>query len=158
MAAARLASTTASNRLKRSAFHSSPECSVEVSRSATLDFDMSLYATTEAPSLGPTETVTVVSLLAGHIVGGWELTGSILGQILRGPDRVLAMTWLEDIVEYGESATDEEAIEDLVVSLGEYRDFLERRKGRLEESAAIDLNCLRRLIKRSEGSSPRGQR
>ena len=43
-----------------------------------------------------------------------------------------------------------EAIIDLVISLGEYHESLEEHEEDLGDSARRDLDCLRRLIRRSE--------
>jgi len=55
---------------------------------------------------------------------------------------------LEGIAEYGAAKNESGAIIDLVVSLGEYFEALERREKDLRDSALKELNCLRRLIKR----------
>ena len=48
--------------------------------------------------------------------------------------------------EYGISAVAPDAITDLIISLGEYRESLERREERLGDSALRELSALRRLI------------
>ena len=117
----------------------------------------SAYSTTSTPRLVGDEALTLITVLRDSIIGDWRLVDSLVGQVQRGPNKVLATTWLEGLVEYGEGRTDAEAIEDLVVSLGEYRESLEQREARLEESAAIDLKCLRRIVERPVSGSARGQ-
>jgi len=53
---------------------------------------------------------------------------------------------VEGVAEYGTAKSESEAIADLVVSLGEYLEVLERREKNLGDSARNELNCLRRLI------------
>ena len=79
----------------------------------------------------------------------------ILVQVSRTRRESVATTWLEGVAEYGTGAGDNEAISDLVVSLGEYRKALEKRERKLGDSARKELDCLRRLIerKRSPASS-----
>ena len=69
-------------------------------------------------------------------------------QIRYTPKEYVAATWLEGIAEYGAAQGQTEAVADLVVSLGEYKESLEKRETKLGDSARRELDYLRRLIKR----------
>jgi hypothetical protein len=60
----------------------------------------------------------------------------------------VATTWLEGVLEYGNGATANDSLADLIVSIGEYRESLERREEDLGDSALRELSYLRRLISR----------
>jgi len=81
-------------------------------------------------------------------IGDWRLKSIILVQIRTTRKEWLATTWLEGIAEYGVGEGGSEAIIDLVVSLGEYRESLEKREVNLGDSARRELDYLRRLIER----------
>lgn len=81
-------------------------------------------------------------------MGAWRLKSVILVRIRRTRKEFLATTWFEGIEEYGAGEGETEAIKDLVVSLGEYREALERRAATLGDSARRELHYLCKLIER----------
>lgn len=101
------------------------------------------------PRLRRVSAVTVVSILRDAEIRGYRLKLAMLVELHRARRESLATTWLEGVAEYGTGKTDDEAITDLVVSLGEYRECLEKRERSLGNSARKELDCLRRLIERS---------
>ena len=100
-------------------------------------------ATPSVPMVG---AVSLVSLPAGLDLGGWRLKCLLLALLettLRG---TIASTWLHGVSEYGTGETEEEAVGDLIDSLGEYLQSLEGRETRLADVALEELNHLRTLI------------
>ena len=80
--------------------------------------------------------------------GDWELTADLVVEIQTAGENVLAVSHLLTVEEYGEGASVEEAVQDLLTSLSEYRESLEEREARLGASAAADLTKLRGIIRR----------
>ena len=80
--------------------------------------------------------------------GNWELTADLLVDIHTSREEVLAVSHHLTVEEYGEGASVEEAVQDLLTSLSEYRESLEEREARLGASAAEDLAKLRGIIRR----------
>lgn len=93
-------------------------------------------------------TLAVFSIPADADIAGWHLKSLILAYLQGHKGEWVAATWLEGIAEYGVGADDRDAIEDLVMSLGEYRECLEARKGRLGGTAQQELSTLQRVIER----------
>lgn len=91
-------------------------------------------------------TVSVVSLPKGLQIHGWRLKSLLLAILEADEEGVVANAWLYGVNEYGTGQTEEEAITDLVHSLGEYRQSLEERECRLSPSAKSDLLQLRALV------------
>ncbi len=79
--------------------------------------------------------------------GCWELTGDLLIEIQTSWEEVLAITYLT-LQEYGAGTSFENAVQDLLTSLSEYRESLEEREERLGAPAIADLEKLRSLIRR----------
>ncbi len=77
----------------------------------------------------------------------WELTGDLVVEVQTSGEEVLAVTHLTT-EEYGAGASLEEAVQDLLTSLSEYRESLEEREARLGAPAAADLFKLRGIIRR----------
>lgn len=80
--------------------------------------------------------------------GDWELTADLVVEIQASGEEVLAVSHHLTVEEYGEGASVEEAVQDLLTSLSEYRESLEDREARLGLSAADDLAKLRGIIRR----------
>ena len=80
--------------------------------------------------------------------GDWELTADLVVEIQASGEEVLAVSHHLTVEEYGEGASVEEAVQDLLTSLSEYRESLEEREARLGVSAAADLAKLRGIIRR----------
>ncbi len=99
-------------------------------------------------------TVTVLALPKDteRDIAGWLLKSVLLVQIRRTAKEFVATTWLEAIAEYGVGKAESEAITDLVVSLGEYRQSLEKREANLGDLARRELDYLRRLIEPLPGN------
>ena len=86
-------------------------------------------------------------------IAGWHLKSVLAAEIRTTVEAgSLATVQLEGIAEYGTGADPIDAIEDLVDSLGEYREVLEGREDRIGESALADLTRLRKLIERASDS------
>ncbi len=77
--------------------------------------------------------------------GCWELATDLTVQVSR--KEVLANTHMT-VQEYGVGPTLDEAIQDLLTSLSDYRESLEAREKTLGEEALEDLKQLRALIRR----------
>ena len=78
----------------------------------------------------------------------WELKRGFAVVFESSPTRVAAIPQLDGISEYGEGATQNEALEDLLTSFMDYREWLEEREERLHPDAQADLAALRALIQR----------
>jgi hypothetical protein len=68
-----------------------------------------------------------------------------MAEISTSGREVMASTYLE-IAEYGVGASLEDAVADLLTSLSDYRESLEKREDRLGPPAVDDLERLRKLI------------
>ncbi len=80
----------------------------------------------------------------------WELKRGFTVVFEISPNRVSAIPQLNGISEYGEGATQSEALEDLLTSFTDYREWLEEREERLHADALADLAALRALIQRKK--------
>ena len=80
----------------------------------------------------------------------WELKRGFTVFFEISPNRVSAIPQLNGISEYGEGATQSEALEDLLTSFTDYREWLEEREERLHADALADLAALRALIQRKK--------
>ena len=80
--------------------------------------------------------------------GDWELTADLVVEIQTSGKKVLAVSHHLTVEEYGEGTSVEEAVQDLLTSLSEYRESLEEREARLGSSAAEDLAKMRSIIRR----------
>lgn len=90
--------------------------------------------------------MTVLALPKNITVGVWHLNSIIIVQLRSIPKGWLATIWLDDIAEYGTGVTEADALSDLVDSLGEYLESLEKRKHKLGDSAREELAKLRSII------------
>lgn len=162
---------TVSNELNPSAFVSSPDIKialrrgpfikvvsrpspyVQVACSTSREVKLPVFKAAKTPSPPKPDSLTVLAVLAGSSVAGWDLKSLLLVQLRRTRRLAVATTWLEGLAEYGTGKSDAEAVADLVVSLGEYRESLERRRRKLGASARGELALLRNLIQRSPGDS-----
>ena len=80
----------------------------------------------------------------------WELKRGFTVVFEISPNRVSAIPQLNGISEYGEGATQSAALEDLLTSFTDYREWLEEREERLHADALADLAALRALIQRKK--------
>ena len=78
----------------------------------------------------------------------WELKHGFSIAFEFSSDGVSAVAQIDGISEYGEGASRREALEDLLTSFTDYREWLEEREGRLHPDALADLAALRGLIRR----------
>jgi len=138
---------TASNALSPPVFVSSLGMPLEWTTSAKIEFDINEPVGT--PAFGQLSSLKVLSLLRDSKVVDWRLKATILVQIENTVRESIATTWLEGVAEYGTGRDEAEAIEDLVISLGEYSESLAKRKKNLGDSALRELDCLQKLINRS---------
>ena len=153
--------STGTNKLKASAFVSNPIIRVVPLPSSPLQWELESSAEIKLVVHKPVRTpiprkpssVTVLLIPRKSEIGGWRLKSVTLVQVSLARRESVATIWLEGVAEYGTGAGDNEAISDLVVSLGEYRKSLEKREKKLGDSARKELDCLRRLIEHSPASS-----
>lgn len=156
--------STGTNKLKASAFVSNPiirvvplsSSPIQWKPKTSLEIRLLVHKPVKTPIIRKPNALTVLSIPRDSEIGGWRLKSVMLVQISRARRESLATTWLEGIAEYGTAEGDSEAIIDLVISLGEYRESLEKREGNLGDSARKELDCLRSLIERSGVSSSSG--
>ena len=92
----------------------------------------------------------VISIPRGTKVDDWSVDAVIVVQMRRVRKEWVATTWLEGVIEYGNGASADDSLADLIVSIGEYRESLERRAKHLGDSALSELSYLQRLISRIE--------
>lgn len=115
-------------------FFSSPQITLEVNKPS------------KTPGIRTTKSLTVISIQQDTGMGGYRLKSLLLVQLQRTRNESIATTWLEGVAEYGTAKTDDAAITDLVNSLGEYRETLQRREDTLGEEAKKELTYLQGLI------------
>lgn len=147
---------TISNEIPSSAFVSNPEIRImafpsppiELKSKTSPEIRYLVHKPGKTLTRGLSNTLTVCMLPRDSEIGDWRLKSIILVQIRTTRKEWLATTWLEGIAEYGVGEGGSEAIIDLVVSLGEYRESLEKREVNLGDSARRELDYLRRLIER----------
>ncbi|MBI4330750.1 MAG: hypothetical protein HY673_05685 [Chloroflexi bacterium] len=144
--------STSRNELREPGFVSSSALDVAHS-SAPLRFRLVSSPKIRYTVRRPRGTPRVVALPPDFVLGGWRSKSTILVQITYTQKETLATTWLEGIAEYGVAKGENEAVTDLVISLGEYRECLEKRETNLGDSARRELEHLRRLIERAPESS-----
>ncbi len=78
---------------------------------------------------------------------GWELARDLWVAIRTTQEGTLAVARLTE-EEHGAGASVDEAVQDLLTSLSDYRESLEDREARLGATAAADLAKLREVIRR----------
>ncbi len=145
---------TISNELQSSAFVSNPEISIVLVSSPFIQLKpvSSPHIEFVVHRAGSTLTrvkpnaLTVLALPKDSTIAGWKLKSVILVRIRYTRKQCVAITWLEGIAEYGAGERESEAITDLVDSLGEYRQSLERREAHLGDLARKELDYLRKLV------------
>ena len=150
---------TISNQLSPKAFvHSrriqinrwvSPHIDLSPTTSPNIKYEALKPART--PSSRKYNSITVLSIPRDTEIEGWRLKLVTLVRVYPRRKESVAMTWLEGAAEYGVGMNESEAITDLVVSLGEYREALEKQENKLGVSTQKELNCLRNLIERAPG-------
>ena len=80
--------------------------------------------------------------------GDWELAADLVVEIQTSGQKVLAVAHQLTVEEYGSGTSLEEAVQDLLTSLPDYRESLEEREERLGAPAVADLARLRKVIRR----------
>lgn len=104
----------------------------------------------KTPNPRKADSVSVVAVPRDSEMGGWRLKSLIVVQIRRERRESVATTWLEGISEYGAGKADGDAIVDLVVSLGEYLESLQKQQRNLGESVRKEIDYLGGIIERAE--------
>ncbi|MDP2920639.1 MAG: hypothetical protein Q8O43_10545 [Dehalococcoidia bacterium] len=148
---------TVGNKLEASAFVSSLRISIMPQSGPIIRTQyvsspgimFQVLGTMGTPELENQESLMVFPIPTDSKIAGWRFKSIMLVQILRTSQESVATTWLEGIAEYGVASQDDKAIEDLVISLGEYRESLENRKKELGDSAKNELEYLRKLMERT---------
>ncbi len=102
----------------------------------------------KTPNIRKTRSITVLSVPRDTQVADWLLKSLLLVQLTPGREGSVATTWLEGIAEYGAADNETDAVTDLIISLGEYKEALEDREENLGDSARMELDYLRKLIER----------
>ena len=110
---------------------------------------MTVHKAVKTPKIRNLRSVTVLCTPGDMLIADWHLKSLLLVQLTPARKGSVATAWLEGIAEYGTAENETDAITDLVISLGEYREALERREENLGNSARRELDYLRRLIERS---------
>ena len=101
------------------------------------------------PDIPHPHSLAVMTLSEGLEVGGWRLKSLIMMQMQCAETECVASTWLEGVLEYGVGERQDEAIVDLLISLGEYLESLDERETTLGDSAKRELDYLRKIIERA---------
>ncbi len=148
--------TTVSNELPASFTVYNPKISVNISFSPVIDIHTitspqikwQVLKPTSTPYLKKVSSLTVLTISRDTPIAGWKFKSILLVRIQDSPDESIATSWLEGVLEYGTGKGHQEAIEDLVVSLGEYLESLEKQYDILGDSARRELDTLRKLIER----------
>ena len=150
---------TSTNTLDASAFVSNPRVFIEVWPSPLIEVhsqtgptvQFSVHRPVKTPHFPKAESTTVFIITKDSKIRGWHLKSVLLAQIQPTSRRGwVATTWLEGVAEYGVAKSASEAVEDLVISIGEYLESLENRVENLGDSAKRELDYLRKLIERSK--------
>ena len=97
-----------------------------------------------------TNSIAVIPLQARSVLGDWRLKLVLVVRVQQVRRNWLATTWLErDLEEFGTGDTVDEAIQDLIDSIGEASEVLERRRAGLADSAIKQLDVLNRFVERA---------
>lgn len=152
-----MTSSQTTSILSAAAFSSSPNILMEARPTpicqiywrTSLEIKRIDYKSARTPKLGRIESVTVLALPKDITVGVWHLNSIIVVQLRSIPKGWLATIWLDGIAEYGTGVTEAGAVSDLVDSLGEYLESLEKRKHKLGESPREELAKLHSIIDRA---------
>lgn len=97
-------------------------------------------------------SLTVLAIPKDTEISGWRLKSVMLVQVSCTRKESVATIWLENVVEYGVGKEDNEAIIDLIVSIGEYKQSLEKLEKKLGDSSRKDLENLCKLIEPASSS------
>ena len=92
------------------------------------------------------EALSVYLAREGTEAGDWRLANVLVAQLQATHKQWIATTWLDAVAEYGHGAGPDQAIDDLLGSIGEYRSSLEEREAELGPAAIRDLMGLRQLL------------
>jgi hypothetical protein len=110
----------------------------------------SFPTTTSVPAILPIAQVNFLELRIIPedipISGGWKLASPLAVDIRIEEDHFIARVPFLD--EYGLGPTSEAALDDLLTSLADYLQSLERREARLSDPLKRDIEILRRLLKK----------
>ena len=139
-----------SNELAPSAFVTNPE--IDLTGGTSPEIRFTVHKPAKSPTPRKISSLTLVAFPRDIEIGGWGLKSVLLVQVRRVRKGFVANIWLEGAAEYGTGVGETEAISDLIVSLGEYRESLQRREATLGDSAQRELDCLRKLIERRPGN------
>lgn len=150
--------STIGNELARRAFVTGPEIRIgpllsspiEVNWQTSPQIEFEVGKAQKTPNPRKADSLTVVAVPRDSKMGGWRLKSLIVVQIRRVGRESVATTWLEGIPEYGAGKADGDAIVDLVVSLGEYLESLQKQQGNLGDSVRKEMDYLGRVIERGE--------
>ncbi len=124
----------------------SPKTSKEIS--------IFLHKPVMTPRFSKLSSMTMVPILKDTVIDGWLFKSLMLVQLSQTRKESIATLWLEGIAEYGTAKDENGAISDLVISLGEYREVLEKREDTLGDSARKELNYLQKIIERAPTNLP----
>ena len=124
-------------------------CPVELNWATSAEIKLKPHKPIKTPNPRKLDSLAVLCIPRDSTIDDWRLKSLMVVQLRRMRKECLATTWLEGMAEYGTGYTDGEAITDLVVSVGEYRESLKQREERLCDSAQRELALLRKLIERS---------
>ena len=82
----------------------------------------------------------------GRRGGDHQLKAALTVEIEHSSEGWAATVEVECLYEYGWGGTEEEAIDDLVCSLGDYKFWLTERKGNLADCSARDLEVIEGMV------------
>ena len=105
--------------------------------------------TAKTPFYRGLKSLSLILLPQGFIMDGWQLKSLLLIQVISDRQKTLVSSWLAGVVEYGTGPSEDVAVNDLINSIGEYRQVLKKRKDSLTRSARKELAYLNKLIKRA---------
>ena len=150
--------STATNKLPDSFIVHNPQInikawsipSIDLSPTISPEIRFQAHKPGRTPSLRKSNALRLISLLKDSEIAGWHLKSILLVRIYPRRKQSSATTWLEGVVEYGVGKEDNEAIVDLVTSLGEYWEALEKREANLGDEPRKELDSLRNLIRRAK--------
>lgn len=113
-------------------------------RSETVEHKVETLPTPEPSSV----EVGIDVIPRGTLVAGgpWKITLDVVVELRREGADVVAI--YHEVDEYGTGKTHEEAMTDLLLSLVDYRESLEKREKRLPTEEQTNLARLRRLLER----------
>ena len=145
---------TFSNELTSNAFFTNPQIKLTPSRTPDIRLSwwnspnimFNIFGTSETHNIESAPTFTLLSILKGTTIHKYIFQSVLLVQLRQTQEGVLAETWLEGVNEYGTGQDVNEAVTDLIVSLGEYLEVLKEQQNRLSDSAKLEYDTLNKLI------------